>query len=331
MYVIRKIYLYLSLLIFVGFTAGCSNPNSPNDNLSSNLSASIDNAFSTADENLQIMKDGGVNVDSSMGVFSISWDRVYPPNSSTPKTLGSAIAVGFDKNTPDRPPLGKGGIDLGTVYFSYGGNKIELVKHTGPDGGVVYTPDRSGQNPSDGGIQFNPGQTYSFQVSGSSGFSGINIDLTAPQSLLQITAPSSNGTVNASGDLTISWSDGGNGSGVLVCVAPFKGPQNGNGHRPGPGMNGNNPPPPSGQDNGIGRPPQPGAPFMNPDAIVKKLDNDPGQITIPASDLEAMINKTGAKQIVCSVSEVYVNKIAHDGGNINAVVHNSDQIILSVK
>ena len=326
-----KIKILFSFLISaaIGFLSisGCSNPASTNVN---QINQDQTLSKSTYLENdLGLLKTAGINFDSSQGCFSIGWNQIFFPPDSTDKLTSGAFAVGFQAGeTPSKPFL-RSGVDMGSVYLNYSGNQLQFEKQQTPDGGYFYSI-MPVPNQNDTPIEFVANGSYQFQVIGSPEFSAVTFSLTAPSSLINITSPVQGTVINPNENLTISW-QGGNADGpIVIRLMPSIQPPQGNGHGQG------NPPPhgigntPPGNGGHWHHPPMPG---HDPDheGIVITLQSNPGHYTITASQIQEFINKTSAEFIVVGVGQFNESSIAHDNGNLRAVMRNGDGVGLQIQ
>jgi hypothetical protein len=53
--------------------------------------------------------------------------------------------------------------------------------------------------------------------------------------------------------------------------------------------------------------------------------------TVTASQLQDLISKTHAGGFMCTVSQMSVNDVDHDGGTVHVVFRNGDGVMIKVK
>ena len=66
-------------------------------------------------------------------------------------------------------------------------------------------------------------------------------------------------------------------------------------------------------------------------AIVLKLDNNPGTYTVSAAKLQELVSRTGSHGLLCTVSQMSVNEVDHDGGAVHVVFRNGDGVMVKVE
>ena len=217
---------------------------------------------------------------------------------------------------------------MGSVYINYQTNQLEMRKLVGPQGGVVYS---LGHRPGPGMVntlEYIPNTTYEFEATGSTNFDPIQIDVTSPPALLNISSHSLGDTISVASDLALGWSGGKADSGIVIHIHPAHFRPIGN--RPAPGqmpVPGSRPPQGGPGHGGLMPPPPP----ISPNSIIVILDNNPGTYTISASDLQDLVNQTSAQGIICGVSQVEHNEIDHNGELVRAVLHNGDRVGLMIE
>jgi hypothetical protein len=180
--------------------------------------------------------------------------------------------------------------------------------------GIAYSLFNRPFGGSDFLLEYVPDTEYTFNISGSDNFAATTIRLLSPASLINITSHSHSDIIDPTQDLTIIW-DGGNPDGkiALRLMAHFK-PEKGIGingeHRPG------HPPPPG---------PHPGK------AIVEILDNNPGQFTFTAEQLQRIISDFGADKFVVDVSQFDLGEVEQDGKVLHTAMRNGNSVMLNVQ
>jgi len=352
--VVKKILpLAITALVAAITVTGCmetmTQPMSSSDNLL--ISSASVAAITAINNELSLVSAEGVNVDSTTAVFTINWREFFNASNATATLVGRAFAVG--------PTSGRmhGGADMGSVYLNYSGNHVELQKRTDRQGGVAYsTFEGRCDSAAYTNVGFNPGAAYQFEATGATGFSAVKVSMTAPGALLTFKGPVNGDTVSSSANLTFSWS-GGNAQGSILLtimaghVQPGvqAGPHPDSLRRPGgsggPGQGGGRremgPRGAEGADSWdvtdgfrFGDGPDVGDPNLPIDssrAIIISLTNNPGSYTVTAAQLQALISKTGAKELDCMVSLLTSATTPHDAGSIKVMIGNDDQLHLFVK
>jgi hypothetical protein len=325
--IFMKIYkvVFTVLSIFLIFWLGCSVGNEP-DNQSRYSEA--DNSLAIAEGQMDLMDAGGHPVRDCKAIFSLGWKEIFVPRLSTSETAGHAFAVAFDELLALPPRPFTGGIDMGSVFINYQTNRLELRKMTVPGGGVIYSMGHRPHPGVSGELEFIPGISYQFEVTGSTGFDPLQIDLMSPPGLLSITSHSLGDTVALTGNLTLNWTGGHPDSGLVVHVHPAHlrpvGPNPEPGQMPLPGSR-----PPMGGPGERGLMPPP--PPISPNAIVIVMENNTGTCTVSSEDLQELINQTGGRGIICGLSQITVVEVDHNGEPVIAVLHNGDRVGLIVE
>lgn len=331
MKITRNIAVFAVSMLVIALMAGCSE-NPPNAEMGGQNIASDEAAAIMTSNEVSLIRSAGVNLTSGKGIFTLGWKELFNPKDQTSRTMGNAIAVGFaDTSRQGNRPLG---IDMGNVSLAYGNAQIELQKRTGPKGGVTYSSftRHRGDPEAKANVEFVSGGTYTFNVSGSEKFKALSASLTAPASLLKISSHVDRQSVSRSADLNLVWS-GGNSGGVLVAIMPGMGR---------PGKHGSDGPPQGpggmhgrgrgGQGGGMGGPHRGGPPqFDSTKAIVIRLEGNPGSYTVAGSLIQDLITRTEAKALVCTVSQLTLNNVEHDGGTVNLVLRNGDAVHVKVE
>src|SRR5258707_11390230 len=287
----RSVIIISAALLLLGLMIpGCSDKSESTQATigSSNNTAENALAAGVARSELTLLRLAGVDTTNTKGIFTLCWRQMFNPRIQTESTIGQAMAIGFDGIQAAGSSVGRGGVDMGSVYVNYGSNHLALLQHTGPDGGVIFT---SSFGPREGGtnIEFISGGAYQFDVSGSSKFSAFTTSLTAPAALLNVTSPTKGDSVSTANDLVLNWNGGNTSTGVLIVIAAQPPPPPGGfGGPPPDGLGGPPPggfggPPPVGDGHGglggggLGPPPGDHPPMCDSTrAIVVRLDNNPG-------------------------------------------------------
>jgi hypothetical protein len=276
--------------------------------------------FETVENDLSLLKAGGMHFIEGDGVFSIGWNEVFRKFDDNSHIKGMAFAVVFGHQSTTSTDFPGTGIDLGTVTINYTNGEIELHKMTHDARGTAYSLFHWPFGGSDNLLEYIPSTEYQFVVSGSDSFSPLNVTLTSLSSLINISNLAHGDDINASEDLTVTW-DGGNATGqvairVMAHQNPFKGGRDGRG---GPGRRGG----PRGH-----HPPHPG--LNHGDVIIEILDNNPGEYTISAETIQSLLGDTEADKLVVGVSQFDLNEIQHDGKTINTAMRNGNSVMLDI-
>lgn len=332
----QSVAMFVVLIISVLLLIGCSNnadSTQPVTNSSGNTTVST-LASSVSQSELTLLRFAGIDNASGKGIFSIGWRQMFDPRNQTETTMGQAMAIGFDSS--QSATSRRAGIDMGSVYLNYASNHLALQKHTSPHGGVMYST-MAGLREGGTSVPFISNGTYEFEVSGSDNFTALRTTITAPAGLIDITSPAKGDSIDSANDLTLTWLGGNTMGGVVIAIValpprPAEGPLHGPGGFDGP------PPPPGGGDGhrgpgGGGPPPGGDHPPMldSTKAIIVKLNTNPGTYTVTASALQDLISRTGMKGLMCTVSQVTVNDVDHDGGIVHVVVRNGDGVMVKIK
>ncbi len=310
--------VFISLIVVSAFLLlwGCSDVSQPEAD-SQYLYAS--QGFSMLDDQIEFMERGGLPLSESKAIFSIGWRELMDPSGGTSEIAGHASAVAFEEPVEQRPHPFGGGIDMGSVFINYGSNQLEMNKWTGREGGVVYMLShrlRGSTNPT---LGFVPNTLYEFEVSGSSVFNPVQLGITSPPALLEISSHTAGQTISVSEDLTLSWSGGKANTGVVLHLHPDPG------HRPGIGSG-----PPRGGHPHHGRHPFPPAPLSS-SSIMVVLEDNPGTYTFVSADIQELVNQSGASEIVVGVSQLDINEVSPNGEILSVVMHNRDGLMLAVQ
>jgi hypothetical protein len=327
-----------ALFLALGLFTGCSEESQATAPVTGAATLSTSDLASTITQGeIERMTSDGMDPGSAKGIFTVEWRSVFNPQDQSARLAGQALAVGFDAAVQDAG-VRRRGVDMGTVSLSYGSGQLTLQKHTGPDGGVAYSSfaGRSGGEIGSSAVRFVSGSSYEFAASGGEKFSALTASVAAPEALLTLSSPAKDASISSSSDLTITWQGGSAGGKILLVVAavpgrPAGGPPQGGGMPGAPPQGG--PPqgggmrPPGGQGGGMMQPPPMGGQPPKPDsanAIIVRIDGNPGSYTINAAQLQQLVTKTGAKSLRCEVSQMTLQEVAHDGGVVHVVLRNAD-------
>jgi len=270
--------------------------------------------FETVESDLALLKGGGMPLPAGDAVFSIGWNEIFRPFNDDSHIKGMAFAVAFgDKNT-ETPNFPRFGLDMGTINIGYAGTQIQMHKMFHQRRGTAYSLFNRPFGDSDVLLEYLPETEYTFDISGSENFSATTITLVSPASLINITSHSHGDIIDPQQDLTITW-DGGNLTGkIALRVMPHFKPQQREGMK--------------GKHN-LGHPPPPG-PHPG-QALVIILDNNPGQFTFTAEQLQRIISELGADKIVVDVSQFDLGEVEHDRKVLHTAMRNGTSVMLNVQ
>jgi hypothetical protein len=240
---------------------------------------------------------------------------MFRPFDDDSRIKGMAFAVAFGDQNTESPDFPRFGLDMGTINIEYLENQIEMHKIFHQRRGTAYSLFHRPFGGSDVLLEYLPSTEYTFNVSGSESFAPTSITLLSPAALIDITSHNHGDVIAPQQDLTITW-DGGNVDGkIAIRVMPHFNPRQNGGikgmHNPG-----NNPPFPG---------PHPGR------AIVEILDNNPGQFTFTAEQIQNLISEFGADKIVVDVSQFDLGTVEQDGKVLHTAMRNGTSVILNVQ
>lgn len=305
----NKLVLFFAALLTSIFLFGCkSEVNSPagNESLTDQLS------YQTVDNDLALLKDGGMPLDSAAGIFSIGWNEIFRPFMDSSRIKGMAFAVAFGERESGLLHFRKFGLDMGNIFINYSGNQVEMYKHTHPMRGIAYSLFERpfGHCESENMLEFIPNTDYQFEVSGSENFAPIIITLTSPSELMDITSPTNGEILDPTKDLTINWEGGNEGKVTLRLMPHLRPPQRG----------------PHGRH---GEPPQPPPPFDK--VIFVILDNNPGTYTITAAQIQEMLNGIQTDGLMAEVSQMDFGEVTHPNGTLETAMRNGNSVIMRIQ
>ena len=305
----NKLVLFFAALLASIFLFGCkSDVSSPDEN---GLSAD-QLSFNTVDNDLALLKDGGMPLDSAAGVFSIGWNELFRPMEDSSEVRGMAFAVAFGDRETDLLHFRRFGLNMGDVFITYSGNHIQMHKKFHQLRGVAYDlfiRPFGGCNP-ENLLHFIPNTEYQFEVTGSEAFAPITIILTSPNALMNITSPTNGEIIDPTQDLTINWEGGIEGKVALRLMPHLRPPQRG----------------PQGRH---GEPPQPPLPFDR--VIFVILDNNPGTYTFTSAQIQEMLNGIQCDGLMAEVSQMDFGEVQHQNGMLNTAMRNGDSVMLRIQ
>jgi hypothetical protein len=309
----NRIGIFFTIFSFFLFLLGCqSEVNSPEQNSLANDQLT----YQAVDNDLALMKDGGMPLDSAAAVFSIGWNEIFRPFMDSSKIKGMAFAVAFGDSETDFTHLKKIGLDMGDISINYSGNQVEMYKHIHPKRGIAYSLFERpfGHCESENMLEFIPNTEYKFEVSGSEAFAPITITLTSPSALMNITSPTFGEVINPAEDLTINW-EGGNAGKVGIRLMPNLKPRRGPGGGPG-GMHG-----------------EPGHDPMPPmdRVIFVILESNTGTYTFTAEQIQELINGLNVNGLRAEVSQMDFGEVAHQNGTIHTAMRNGNSVMMRIQ
>ena len=305
----NKLVLFFAALLASIFLFGCkSDVSSPDEN---GLSAD-QLSFNTVDNDLALLKDGGMPLDSAAGVFSIGWNELFRPMEDSSEVRGMAFAVAFGDRETDLLHFRRFGLNMGDVFITYSGNHIQMHKKFHQLRGVAYDLFErpfGGCNP-ENLLHFIPNTEYQFEVTGSEAFAPITFSLTSPNALMDITSPTNGEIIDPTQDLTINW-EGGNQNKVALRLMPHLRPPERGPHRR------------------HGEPQLPPPPFDKVIFII--LDNNPGTYTFTSAQIQEMLNGIQCDGLMAEVSQMDFGEVQHQNGMLNTAMRNGDSVMLRIQ
>ena len=285
-----------SLLIFWS----CEQANSPEEDFSSFLENS---SFLTIDSDLALLKEGGIPIDASDGVFSIGWNEIFRPMDDAARIRGMAFAVAFGDQTDSR----RYGLNMGSVFINYNSNQIELHKRSNDARGTMYSLFKRPFGHSDQLLEYVPSIEYEFQVTGSDVFSPLSFSLTSPSALMDITSHQHGNVIDPSQDLTITW-DGGTADGMVAVrvMARSRHDRDGRGRR--------------------------GQRHPHPDNIIFEiLDTNTGEYTFTSAQIQQLLSNVDSAHLMVGVGQMEIGEINHDSKIFHSVMRNGNSVMLAVE
>ncbi len=306
----------------------------------------------------------GDSIEFKDAVFSLGWGKFYNPFDEAIQDRSDAFAIAPDTTNQTFGFRRRfGGKDMGTVTLDYGSGSIELLKVEMRNGGVFYNyGKRKPGNPrgmmhGDNGevsesIPFIPGQTYRFDATGSTDFSAVSVEITAPAAALQISSPVADTEIDAS-SLEVVWQGGNANDALLISLVPLidrgsferdytdgQGGPGGNGHGHGGSGHGHGHGGPGGGQGGSGGQgfggrfsdePGQGGPGMNPHLHLRYLvEDNTGSFTVPAEDLQSLLALNGAKGVLVQVHQMVKGNVDNGGAGYAIMLRYGDAVKLSI-
>jgi hypothetical protein len=308
--IIVQIFIGIFLTsLFFGCQSDVSSPDQ-NNSMTDQL------GYQTVDSDLALMKDGGMPLDSSAGVFSIGWNEMFRPFMDSSEIKGMAFAVAFGERPTDLPHFRKFGLDMGEISINYSGNQVEMYKHIHPRRGVAYSLFERpfGNCESENLLEFIPNTDYQFEVTGSENFAPVTITLTSPDALMNITSPAFGEIINPEEDLTINWEGGNNGKVAIRLMPDFR-------HR-------------RGHDGGQGGMHGGPGPDQNPPmhrVIFIILDTNTGTYTFTSQQIQELLEGIPANGLRAEVSQMDFGEVEHENGTLRTAMRNGNSVMLRIQ
>jgi len=280
----------------------CNDVNSPEDRFSDFLETS---SFQTIESDLALLKDGGIPIDETDGVFSIGWNEIFRPIDDELHIRGMAFAVAFGEVND----FHKFGINMGSVFINYGDHQTELHKKTNDKRGTMYSLFKRPFGHSDQLLEYIPNIDYEFQVTGSDAITAFSFSLMSPSALMDITSHEHGNVIDPTQDLTITW-DGGNADGkvavrLMAHIRKDKGPR--------------------------GKGPK-GPHHPHPDHIIFEiLDTNTGEYTFTSAQIQELFSNVDSAHLMVGVSQMDVGEVEHDSKVFHSVMRNGNSVKLSVE
>jgi len=245
---------------------------------------------------------GGVDVEQSVGVFSIGWNQFFRPRYEDSQIVGESFAIGFKEPTIPDLPLSPEGVDMGTVYLNCPDKQIELKKMECLSGGIIYSSFSRPFRETGQSVVYYPTQTYQFEVTGSNEFDPLTFSLVSPPALIVITSHARGDQVNPNEDLTITWDGGYEEEPINIFITASQHHR----HR------------------------QRGRPEAN-DGLLEVLETNTGTYTLPASELSRLLRSSRGNSLVVRISQVTITEVDHSGEPVLGTVRNGDGVILGAR
>jgi hypothetical protein len=305
---LRKSLVLLVALFVSGFLIiACNDVSGPEEG---NFDLLENSSFQTIESDLVLLKEGGMPIDESDGVFSIGWNEVFRPIDES-QIRGMAFAVAFGEIND----FYKYGINMGSVLINYGDHQIELHKKINDRRGTMYSLFKRPFGHSDQLLDYIPNIEYEFTVTGSDVLSPFSFSLTSPSALMDITSHEYSNVIDPSQDLTITW-DGGNTDGkvavrLMVHFRPDKdGRKHGGKDRRGPHHHHH--------------------PHPN-HIIFEILDTNTGEYTFTSEQIQQLLINIDSAHLMVGVSQMDVGEVEHDSKVFHTVMRNGNSVKLKVE
>ena len=305
----KTIFIIFFTIVFTTLFVSCNEVNSPGEDLFQQ-----EDSYEVIGSDLDLLKEGGLDIEGADGVFSIGWNEIFRPFDTGAEVMGSAFAVAFGEDAGTFPHFHRLGINMGSVFINYASNQVEMYKHSDDRRGVAYTLFKRPFGRSENILEFIPNEDYEFEVTGSEQFSAATFTLTSPEALIDITSHSHADEINPTQELTLTWEGGIADEKVAIrLMAHFRG------HH---GQRG-----PHGHGGPKGPPPR--APMET--VIFVILDTNTGEYTFTAEQLQELLVNNGTQHIVAGVSQMDFQEVEHEGKLLHTVMRNGNSVMLKVK
>ncbi len=300
---LKKSFALLVTVFVSGFLFfACNDVNSPEER---NLDFLENSSFQTIESDLALLKDGGIPIDESDGVFSIGWNEVFRPIDDESLIRGMAFAVAFGEVND----FYKFGINMGSVIINYGDHNLELHKKSNDRRGTMYSLFKRPFGHSDQLLEYIPNIEYEFQVTGSDAITAFSFSLMSPSALMDITSHEHGNVIDPSQDLTITW-DGGNADGK-VAVRLMAHIRKDKGSR--------------------GKGPK-GPRHPHPDHIIFEiLETNTGEYTFTSAQIQELLSNVDSAYLMVGVSQMDIGEVEHDGKVFHSVMRNGNSVKLKVE
>lgn len=273
----------------------CNNVNNPDEEFFALLENS---SFLTIDSDLALLKEGGMDIDASAGIFSIGWNEIFRPFDDEIHVMGMAFAVAYGEPND----FHRFGLNMGSVFINYGDHQMELHKKTNDRRGTMYSLFKRPFGDSDKLLEFIPNTEYQFEVTGSDQFTPITISLTSPSSLINITSHSFGDVIDPAQDLTITW-EGGNADGkVALRLMPHFRRHKRHHDR------------------------------LHFDRIIFEiLETNTGEYTFTSEQIQELLNGFDTRHFVLGVSQMDFGEVEHNNGILHTAMRNGNSVMLAAE
>jgi len=305
----KSIFILFFATLFTTLFISCNEVNSPEEDLFRQ-----EDSYEVIGSDLDLLKEGGMDIEGADGVFSIGWNEIFRPFEHGSEVMGTAFAVAFGEDAGTFPHFRRFGIDMGSVFINYAANQIEMRKHSDERRGIAYTLFKKPFGRSENMLEFIPNEDYEFEVSGSNQFSAATFTLTSPEALIDITSHNHADEIAPTQNFNLTWEGGAANEKVAIrLMAHFRG----HGGKKGPHSKGRP----------IGPPPR--SPMET--VIFVVLDTNPGEYTFTAEQLQELLKNKGTQHIVAGVSQMDFQEVEHEGKLLHTVMRNGNSVMLKVK
>ncbi len=305
----KTIFIIFFTIVFTTLFVSCNEVNSPGEDLFQQ-----EDSYEVIGSDLDLLKEGGLDIEGADGVFSIGWNEIFRPFEHGSEVMGTAFAAAFGEDAGTFPHFRRVGVDMGSVFINYTSNHIEMHKHSDERRGTAYTLFKRPFGQSENMLEFMPNEDYEFEVTGSEQFSAATFTLTSPEALIDISSHNHADEINPTQELTLTWEGGIAEEQVAIrLMAHFRG------HH---GQRG-----PHGKGGPKGPPPR--SPMETVIFIV--LDTNPGEYTFSAEQVQELLKNNGTQHIVAGVSQMDFQEVEHNGKLLHTVMRNGNSVMLKVK